>query len=88
MLLQCRGKIDSRRLSQKKKLESPTKLKLDCKRVYPAKSVKYCGVQIDANLNLKQHIHKITIKLNRPKALANIDEEIIGVNYIKQIRSI
>ena len=37
--------------------------------LYPFKSVKYLGIKIDKNLNWKQHIHDITIKLNRANAL-------------------
>ena len=51
---------------QRKKLDGPIKIKLNRKRLYPSKSVKYLGiVKIDENLNWKQHIHNITIKLNR-----------------------
>ena len=54
---------------QRKKLDSPIKIKLNCKRLYPSKSVKYFGIKIDENLNWKQHIHDITIKLNRANSL-------------------
>ena len=47
---------------QMKKLDSPIKIKLSCKRLYPSKSVKYLGIKIDENLNWKQHIHDIAIK--------------------------
>ena len=53
---------------QRKKLDSPVKIKLSCKRLYPSKSVKYLGIKIDKNLNWKKHIH-IPIKLNRANAL-------------------
>ena len=54
---------------QRKKLDSPIKIKLNGKRVYPSKSVKYLGIKIDANLNWKQHIQYIVVKLNRANAL-------------------
>ena len=54
---------------QRKKLNSPIKIKLNRKRLYPSKSVKYIGIKIDENLNWKQHIHDIAIKLNRANAL-------------------
>ena len=50
---------------QRKKLDSPIKIKLSRKRLYPSKSVKYLVIKIDENLNWKQHIHDIAIKLNR-----------------------
>ena len=53
----------------RKKLDSPIKIKFNCKRLYPSKSVKYLGIKIDENLNWKQHIHDIAIKLNRANAL-------------------
>ena len=54
---------------QRKKLDSPIKIKLNRKRLYPTKSVKCLGIKIDENLNWKQHIHDITVKLNRANAL-------------------
>ena len=50
---------------QRKKLDSPIKIKLNHKRLYPSKSVKYLGIKIDESLNWKQHIHDIAVKLNR-----------------------
>ena len=47
---------------QRKKLDSPIKVKLSRKRLYPSKSVKYLGIKIE-NLNWKQNIHDIAIKL-------------------------
>ena len=54
---------------QRKKLDSPIKIKLNRKTLYPSKSVKYRGIKTDENLNWKQHIHDIAIKLNRANAL-------------------
>ena len=54
---------------QRKKLDSPIKIKLSRKRPYPAKSVKNLGIKIDENLNWKQHIHDIAVKLNRANAV-------------------
>ena len=54
---------------QRKKVDSPIKIKLNRKRLCPSKSVKYLGIKIDENLNWKQHIHDIAVKLNRANAL-------------------
>ena len=54
---------------QMKKLDSLIKIKLNRKRLHPSKSIKYLGIKIDENLNWKQHIHDIAIKLNRTDAL-------------------
>ena len=54
---------------QRKKLDSPVKFRLNRKRLYPSKSVKYLGIKIDKNVNWKQEIHDIAIKLNRANDL-------------------
>ena len=54
---------------QRKKLDSPIKIKLSHKRFNPFRSVKYLGIKIDENLNWKQLIHDTAIKLNRANAL-------------------
>ena len=54
---------------QRKKLDSPIKIKLNRKRLNLSKSVKYLDIKIDENLNWKQHIHDIAMKLNRTNAL-------------------
>lgn len=41
---------------QRKKVNGLIKLKFICKRLYPAKSVKYVDMKIDSNLNWKQHM--------------------------------
>ena len=38
---------------QRKKLDSPIKIKLSSKRFYPSKSVKYLGIKIDEKLKLE-----------------------------------
>ena len=50
---------------QRKKLNSPMKIKLNRKRLYPSQSVKYLDIKTDENLNWKRHIYDIAIKLNR-----------------------
>ena len=54
---------------QMKKLDSSIKIKLNRKRLYPSKLVKYLGINIDENLNWIQHIYDIAIKLKRANAL-------------------
>ena len=54
---------------QRKKLDSPIKVKLNLKSLYPSKSIKYLGIKTDENLNWKQHIHDIAVNLNRANAL-------------------
>ena len=65
---------------QRKKLDSPVKFRLNRKRLYPSKSVKYLGIKINENLNWKQHISNIAIKLNRANALLSIIR-----NYVNKL---
>ena len=48
-----------------RKLDFDLKLKLNGKRIYPTKSVKYLGIITDDNLTWIDHINDIVIKLNR-----------------------
>ena len=50
-----------------KEKNSPIKVKLTRKRLYPSRLVKYLGIKIDEKLNSKQH--DTTIKLSRANAL-------------------
>ena len=52
-----------------KKLNFDLKLKLNDKKLYPTKSVKYLGIKIDKNLNWIDHINHFAIKLNRANAM-------------------
>ena len=70
-LTECEKKLLVILKHQRKKLDKPIKIKLNRKRLYPSKSVKYLGIKIDENLNWKQLIHDIAIKLNRANALLN-----------------
>ena len=45
------------------------KLKLNGKRLYPTNSLKYLGINIDENLNWKQQISDIAIKLNKANGI-------------------
>ena len=46
-----------------KKIDFDLKLKLNEKRLYPAKSVKYLGIKIDESFTWNEHINDIAIKL-------------------------
>ena len=66
-------------------MDSPIKIKLSRKRVYPSKSVKYLGIKIDENLNWKQHIHDIAKKLNRANALLYTIRNFINRHILRTI---
>ena len=70
---------------QRKKLDSPIKIKLSHKRVYPSKSVKYLDIKIYENLNWKQHIHDIAIKLNRANALLYTIRNFVNRHILRTI---
>ena len=55
--------------SSRKRADVPLNLKLNGKRLYPTNSVKYLGLKINENLNWKQQISDIAIKLNRANAI-------------------
>ena len=70
---------------QRKKLDSPIKIKHNCKTFYPSKLVKYFGIKIDENLNWKQHIHGIAIKLNRANALLSVIRNYVNKHTLRII---
>ena len=57
---------------QSEKVESPIKIKLNCKRFYPSKWVNYLGIRINETFNWKQHIYDVALKLNIANALLSI----------------
>ena len=70
---------------QRKKSDKPIKIKLNRKRLYPSKSVKYLGIKIDESLNWKQHIHDIAIKLNRVNALLYTIRNFVNRHILRTI---
>ena len=70
---------------QRKKVDSPTKIKLNCKRLCPSKTVKYLGIKINENFNWKQDIHDIAIKLNRANALLSIIRNYVNKHTLRTI---
>ena len=71
--------------NQRKKLDSSIKIKLNRKRLHPSKSVKYLGIKIDENLNWKQHIHDIAIKLNRANSLLYTIRNYVNKHILRTI---
>ena len=48
----------------KKKTDFDLKLKLNGKRIYPTKSIKYLGIKVNETLTWNEHINDVVIKLN------------------------
>ena len=61
------------------------KLKLNGKRLYPTNSVKYLGINIDENLNWKQQISDIAIKLNKGNGILSKLRHFIDRKTLKTI---
>ena len=70
---------------QRKKVNCPIKIKLNCTRLYPSKSVKYLGIKINENFHWKQHIHDIAIKLSRANALLSIIRIYVNKHTLRTI---
>ena len=70
---------------QRKKLDSPIKIKLNHKKLYPSKSVKCLGIKTDENLNWKQHNHDIAIKLNRANSLLHKIRNYVNKHILRTI---
>ena len=55
--------------SPRKILPNETKIKLSAKRLYPSKSIKYLGINIDRLLGWHDQVNSIGVKLNRANSL-------------------
>ena len=70
---------------QRKKLDTEIEIKLIGKRLYPSQSVRYLGIKIDQNLNWKDHINDIAVKLNRAFALLIKIRNFVNITILKTI---
>ena len=68
-----------------KKLDFDLKLRLNGKRIYPTKSVKYLGIKIDENLTWIDHINDIAIKFNKAIAMLFRLREFVNIKILKSI---
>ena len=68
---------------KRKKLEF--KDKLNCKKLFQTNSVKYLGIKIDKQLNWRDHINEVTIKLNRANALLFKVREYVSTDILRSI---
>ena len=62
-----------------------TKIKLTRKRLYPSQSVTNLGIKIDQDLNWKDHINDIAVKLNRANALLFKIRNFVNITILKTI---
>ena len=70
---------------QKKKLDTEIKIKIIRKRLYPSQSVRYLGIKIDQNLNWKDYINDIAVKLNRANALLFKIRNFVNITILETI---
>ena len=68
-----------------KNLDFNLKLKLNGKRLYPTKSVKYLGIKIDENLTWINHINDAAIKVNQTNAMLFKVREFLNIKILKLI---
>ena len=70
---------------QRKKLGTEIKIKLNRKRLSPSQSVRYLGIKIDQNLNWKDHISDIAVKLKRANSLLFKIRHFVNITILKTI---
>ena len=68
-----------------KKVDFDLKLKLNGKRLYPTKSVKYVDIKTDESLTWNEYINDIAIKLNRANAMIHKVREFVNTRVLKLI---
>ena len=66
-----------------KKVDFDLKLKLNGKRTYPTKSVKYLGTIMDESHTWNENINDIAIKLNRANAMSYKVREFVNTIVLK-----
>ena len=68
-----------------KKIDFGLKLKLNGKRLYPTRSVKYLGIKTDESLTWNELINDIAIKLSRANAMLYKLREFVNTRILKLI---
>ena len=71
--------------SSRKLTHVPLKLKLNGKRLYPIRSMKYLGINIDEKLNWKQQVSDIAITLNKANGILSKLRHFIDRKTLKSI---
>ena len=70
---------------KRKKLDFEFEIKLNGKKLFATNSVKYLGTKVDKQLNWRDHVNEIAIKLNRVNAMLNKVREFVSTdtqNYL------
>ena len=61
------------------------KLNFNRKRLYPSQSVRYLGIKIVQNMDSKDHINDIAVKLNRANTLLFKIRNFVNITILKTI---
>ena len=69
----------------RKKLDENVTIKLKGKKLDLSSSVKYLGIRIDSNLNWKEHVNTVAIKLNRANGLLSKLRHFVNQSTLKSI---
>ena len=69
----------------KKTLDYDLKIKLDGKRLYPSKFVKYLGILIDSQLNWSYHVKSLVPKLSRANGMLAKIRHYVGRESLRSI---
>ena len=59
--------------------------KLNGKKLFQTNSVKYLGIKIDKQLNWREHINEVAIKLNRANAMLYKVREFVSTDTLRSI---
>ena len=68
-----------------KKLDFEFKIKSNGKKLFQTNSVKYLGIKIDKQLNWREHINEVAIKLNRANAMLYKVREFVSTDTLRSI---
>ena len=68
-----------------KRMDFDIKLKLNSKRLYPTKSLKYLGMRIDESLSWNENFNDITINLSQANALLYKVRKFVNTRIAKSI---
>ena len=68
---------------KRKKLDFEFKIKLNGKKLFQTNSVKYLGIKIDKQLNWREHINEVAIKLNRANAMLYKVTEFVSTDTLR-----
>ena len=70
---------------QEKKIDCEVKLKLNGKRLFPSRYIKYLGVLVDEHLSWNYHINDLVKKLNRSNSMLSRIRHFVDKNTMRSL---